>query len=431
MDILIEENKDNLSIISIHSGHVFISDCQLNLSHLTTFTNTVLPAIYCEHSSLNIQNVKIIGNNEFLTVGFLVYNCNINLNQCNIQDHRCGGFLSKIQEENKVLINKCVFTNNSGIALYIKGNGKKIYLEDNDFKKNLGVGVKIIDSSNLSIIGNTFKFNLLNGLDLINCDGLIMLNTFKNNKGCGLQLESQYDGIFSAKIFKNIVENNYLSGILIKGENNNARVYQNKKICKNYLNGIQVSEKATPKIFDNVIDSNLNHGILINSGSSATIEKNIIFENQKSNIAFGGKLSEKTTISGNKIHGSKNEGIYVCQSSGGIIRKNEIHSNNDGIVISNCNSLDVGENNIYGNIRCGILISSKSHPSIIKNNIHDNDLIGMFIRDESTGEYINNEIKKNVTQLYLSKNCSWMYKQIKKENSLEGRVDITNKCLIF
>jgi len=227
-----------------------------------------------------------------------------------------------------------------------------------------------------------------------------------------LQLESQYDGIFSAKIFKNIVENNYLSGILIKGENNNARVYQNKKICKNYLNGIQVSEKATPKIFDNVIDSNLNHGILINSGSSATIEKNIIFENQKSNIAFGGKLSEKTTISGNKIHGSKNEGIYVCQSSGGIIRKNEIHSNNDGIVISNCNSLDVGENNIYGNIRCGILISSKSHPSIIKNNIHDNDLIGMFIRDESTGEYINNEIKKNVTQLYLSKNCSWMYKHI-------------------
>lgn len=430
-EILIEENTDRLSIISIHSGEVSIFHCQFNLSHLTTFTNTVVPAIYCENSTLHISNVNIVGNKEFLTVGLLVYNCDINLMDCNIQDHRCGGFLSKINEENQILINKCIFTNNSGIALYIKGNGLKIHLEDNNFKKNSGVGVKIIDSTNLSIIGNMFKFNLLNGADLINCDGLIMLNTFKNNKGCGLLLESQNDGIFSAKIFKNLLENNYLSGILIKGENNSAKIYQNKKICKNYLNGIHVSEKATPKIFDNIIDSNLNHGILINSGSSAIVEKNIIFENQKSNVAFGGKLSEKTVISCNKIYGSKNEGIYVCQSSGGTIRKNEIHSNNDGIVISNCISLDVSENNIYGNIRCGILISSKSNPTLIKNNIHDNDFIGLFIRDESTGEYLNNEIKKNVSQLYLSNNCTKMYKQIKAENIIEGRVDITKSCTIF
>lgn len=380
---------------------------------------------------MNISKVNIVGNNEFLTVGLLIYNCNINLIDCNILDHRCGGLLTKISEENKITINKCNFKNNSGIALYVKGNGQKIHLEDNSFNKNLGVGVKIIDSANLSLIGNTFKMNLLNGADLINCDGLIMLNTFKNNKGCGLLLESQHDGIFSAKIFKNIFENNYLSGIMVKGENNSAKIYQNKKICKNFLNGIHVTEKATPKIFDNIIDSNLNHGILINSGSSASVEKNIIFENQKSNIAFGGKLSEKTIIDRNKIYGSKNEGIYVTQSSGGTIRKNEIHSNNDGIVISNCISLDVRENNIYGNIRCGILVSSKSHPTIMKNNIHDNDFIGMFIRDVSTGDYINNDIKKNVSQLYLSKNCSGMFDQIKKENRIQGRVDITKTCNIL
>ena len=368
---------------------------------------------------MNINKVSIVGNNEFLTVGLLLYSCNINLVESNIQDHRCGGFLSKIDVDNKIIINKSVFTNNSGIALYVKGNGQKIHLEDNNFKKNLGVGVKIVGSSNLSIIGNMFKYNLLNGADLINCDGLVMLNTFKNNKGSGLLLESQNDGIFSAKIFKNLLENNYCSGVFIKGENNKAKIYQNKKICKNYLNGIHVTDKATPKIYDNVIDSNLNHGILINSGSSAVIEKNTIFENQKSNIAFGGKLSEQTLISENKIFGSKNEGIYVTQS------------NNDGIVISNCNSLDIKENNIYGNIRCGVLVSSKSHPTLMKNYIHDNDFIGLFVRDESKGEYINNDLKKNVSQLYLSKNCSSMYKQIKIDNEIDGRVDINKRCVIF
>jgi len=430
VDILIEESNDRLSIISIHSGEVSIFNCHFNLSHLTTFTNDVIPAIYCEHSTLNISNVNIVGNNEFLTVGFLVYNCNINLTDCIIKDHRCGGFLSKIKEDNKIIINKCNFRNNSGIGLYIKGNGKLIHLEDNNLKKNLGVGIKVIDATNLSIIGNILQFNLLNGADLINCDGLIALNTILKNKGSGLHLESQNDGIFSGKILKNMIESNYLSGILVKGENNSAKIYQNK-IFKNFLNGIHVSEKATPINYNNIIHSNLNHGILINSGSSATVEKNIIFENQKSNVAFGGKLSEKTIVSGNEIYGSKNEGIYVCQSSGGTIKKNEIHSNNDGIVISNCNSLDVRENNIFENIRCGILISSKSHPTLIKNNIHDNNFIGMFIRDESTGEYLNNEINKNATQLFLSKNCSSMYKQIDKENSIEGRVDITKKCMIF
>jgi parallel beta-helix repeat protein len=431
VDMLIEENSDKIAIVRINSGEVSLINCHLNLSHLTTFTNTVIPAVYCENAIVKADNVSIIGNNEFLTVGFLSFNCIIEISECIIQDHRCGGFLSKINENNKIIISKSSFLKNSGIGVYVKGKGQMIHLEDNSIKKNLGIGIKIIDCKNINVISNNFKYNLLNGCELINCDGLIMLNSFKNNKGHGLLLESQNEGYFLAKIFNNFIENNYLSGVVVKGENNFAKIYQNKKMCKNYLNGIQVLEKATPKIFDNIIDSNLNHGILINSGSSAIVEKNVIFENQKSNIAFGGKLSENTIIEKNKIYGSKNEGIYVTQTSGGIIRKNEIHSNNDGIIVSNCSSLEITENNIYTNIRCGILISSRSEPTLTNNNIHDNDFIGLFIRDESFGEYVNNEIKKNNTQLFLSKNCRKIKNKIIKDNMIEGRIDVDGTCFIF
>ena len=45
--------------------------------------------------------------------------------------------------------------------------------------------------------------------------------------------------------------------------------------------------------------------------SSAHIEDNEIYDNIKSNIAFGGEGSVNTTIVNNRIHGGRCEGIFV------------------------------------------------------------------------------------------------------------------------
>ncbi len=63
----------------------------------------------------------------------------------------------------------------------IKGNAV-IVLEDNLIEKNHGVGIKILDSYKITIIGNKIVENLLNGLELVNCDGLVMLNNFYRNR---------------------------------------------------------------------------------------------------------------------------------------------------------------------------------------------------------------------------------------------------------
>jgi hypothetical protein len=47
-----------------------------------------------------------------------------------------------------------------------------------------------MDCSNISILSNDISENLLHGCEIINCDGLVMMNNLYKNKGNGLLLET-------------------------------------------------------------------------------------------------------------------------------------------------------------------------------------------------------------------------------------------------
>lgn len=129
-------------------------------------------------------------------------------------------------------------------------------MEDNLIEKNNGVGIKIIGSKKVSIVGNKIIENTFNGSEFINCDGLIMLNSCYKNKGCGILLEAD-KGEFNARVMKNLVIENVQNGIIIQGEGNEARVLQNEKIACNNLAGICIRNKAQPTISDNTIFENM------------------------------------------------------------------------------------------------------------------------------------------------------------------------------
>jgi F-box protein 11 len=429
IDGILTENRGRISAISIFSGLVMISKCQISLAYLTTLTNKIIPAIYTENSTTYVDSVLIKGNKEFLTTGILSFNSHLKVINSKIFIHRCGGVLTNIQENNKLCLNKTLLLENTGCGILVKGNGE-VLLEDNLIEKNQGVGLKIIDCNNINVIGNKIQENLLNGAELINCEGLIMLNSFYKNKGSGALLETN-EGMFSAKMFKNTILENYQNGLVIRGDNNHAKICLNEKIANNFLSGIHVCEKASPRITSNTIFENIHQGILVVSDSYAVIEKNEIYKNIKANIAFGGKLAENSLVIENKLYGSRNEGIFIIEANGGRISKNEIYDNNDGIIMVNCDELELFENNVYNNIRCGILVSDKSNPVLKGNLIHDNQFLGLFIRDKSGGTYQNNELKSNISQLYLSKNCKKILPGIQNNNILEGRIDVQSSCMIF
>ena len=426
---VIAENRGRLSIITILSGMVMVSNCQLTLAYLSTSTNFIVPAIYIENSVAFLESTYVKGNKEYLTMGLLAYNSNIKTVNCVFTLHRVGGVLCHILENNKVSFHKTKFTENTGCGILVKGYGS-VLIQDNLIDRNHGLGINIIDSKNLSLIGNKIIENLLDGAYLVNCDGLIILNSFFKNKFCGLRMETNENREFNSKVMKNTVCENYQNGIMVKGYFNNPLIIHNDRIAYNNLAGISISEKASPVIRENKIFENMNQGILIVSESSAYIESNEIFKNIKANIAFGGYHADRTKIISNKIYGSRNEGVFLIKGLGGIINKNEIFDNNDGVIIVSSRP-EISYNNIYNNIRTGVLLSDKSQVKLIGNTIHDNQFLGLFIRDKSGGDILNNDMNLNISQLYLSTDCSHLLKDIKKGNNISGRIDVASNCNIL
>lgn len=366
---------------------------------------------------------------EYLTIGLLSYNSNIKSVNSVFTIHRVGGILCHSLENNKISLHKTKFTENTGCGILVKGLGS-VLIQDNLIEKNHGLGVNIIDSKNLSLIGNKIIENLLDGALLVNCDGIIILNSFFKNKYSGLKLETSDNREIICKVMKNTICENYLNGIAVKGYYNNPLIMHNERIAYNNLAGIHVSDKASPVIKENKIFENMNQGILVVSESSAFIENNEVFKNIKANIAFGGYHAEKTRIVGNKIWGSRNEGIFLIKGVGGVISKNEIYDNNDGLIIISSKP-EISYNNIYNNIRTGALITDKSIVKLIGNTIHDNQFLGLFIRDKSEGDILNNDMNLNISQLYLSTDCSHLLKGIKQRNNITGRIDIASNCNIL
>ena len=442
---IFEENHGNFCAISILKGTVSINNCKISLACLTTETKYIIPAIYVEESTAIIENTLIKGNKDYLTIGIYSHDAQLKINECRIFRHRCGGIISVVNEKNSITVQKCRLVLNQGCGLLImsivgksalkeKAKSTKdtleLNIEKNIIEFNEGSGMILRKCFNAKIIGNIFISNLLDGAELTDCDGFVMMNNFEKNKRNGLVLESIEESN-EAKIFKNKFDENYKNGIDILGNNNRCFINQNDQISGNYLNGIYVHNLATPEIKFNKIFQNYHHGILVESNSSALIEQNKIYDNLRTNIAFGGLLTKNTRIIENEIYNSRNEGIYVVEATGGEIGNNKIYNNNDGMILIRCQDTYIYCNEIYKNMRTAILLSDQSTAILLKNEIYENYFIGLMIRDSSIGRFKDNLIRQNVIQFYLSKECLNQRKDIKKLNDVQGRYEVADYCSIF
>ena len=184
------ENRGSVSVISIFSGQVSVTECQISLGFLSPATKITVPAIFVEQSQLFLESVKIKGNLDFLTVGVLSYHSNLKIHNCKIMNHRRGGILTNNLEVNKVKISKTVLTDNNCCGILSKGLCE-LDISENLIEKNQGFGVLVIDSVFLNFIGNKVSENLLDGGLFINCEGYIMLNNFYKNKTNGTTLRAE------------------------------------------------------------------------------------------------------------------------------------------------------------------------------------------------------------------------------------------------
>ena len=159
------------------------------------------------------------------------------------------------------------------------------------------------------------------------------MNTFTGNYQNGIFSEAVKGKRCDALITFNKIEKNKNNGILCTGENNHTRIQRNQKISNNSMAGIKAQDGAVLSIVENTIMLNFGQGILLVESTYAHIEKNLISQNYKANLAFGGAASADTVIIDNTIRESRAEGIFVIESGFAWIIKNKIIDNADGIVL--------------------------------------------------------------------------------------------------
>ena len=132
-------------------------------------------------------------------------------------------------------------------------------------------------------------------------------------------------------------------------------------------------------------------GILVVDGASAFIEKNLIGNSLKANIAYGGERSADTIILGNDIFGSRSEGIFIIEGGYSWIWRNRIHDNTDGIIVADSSPF-IKDNLILANKRCGVILTSQSYPKIECNQIQENYTCGILVKENSYGVFKKNTV---------------------------------------
>lgn len=256
------------------------------------------------------------------------------------------------------------------------------------------------------------------------------MNTLSNNYENGIFTETISNKRCDALITFNKIEKNKHNGILCQGENNHTQIRRNHKINNNTMAGIKAIDSAVLTIVDNTIMLNFAQGILLVESTYGHIEHNLISQNYKANLAFGGAASADTVVIRNVIREGRAEGIFIIESGFAWIIRNEIIDNADGLILFDATPLISG-NSIEHNQRSGITCSGCSYPKIEKNKIFGNAQSGINFRDQSKALAEGNKIYRNYYQFSARSFTKQDSRIMQESNEIDGDVEVCSNCTIF
>ena len=332
----------------------------------------------------------IKGYKACFTAGCFFKMANVSMALCKVHNHRLGGVIIESKPGIKVSIMSSVFTQNNIVGIYALGTKAHPKIKKNEIIETNGPAVFCCIDTGPQIMENIFSKNKI-GVYAQSADPLIFKNEFKNTFESAVIFSTIEESICAGELAMCVISESEENGILVKGLNCHPKIHNNLEISLSKLAGIKVCDRAHPVISNNYIKNNLAQGILIVESSSAYISKNVLEENMKANIAFGGIISGDTVIHHNVITKGRAEGIFMIEGEYSLITKNIIKENMDGIILSAANPL-ISDNEIKDNRRCGILMVSNCNPRILRNLIITNYMCGILMRQNSLGLIEKNEV---------------------------------------
>ncbi|MHA1499180.1 MAG: NosD domain-containing protein [Promethearchaeota archaeon] len=300
----------------------------------------------------------IIQNNKFINSGPSLYNAGLNL----------------INVSNGILLNNnCSFNNEDGIRLKDSTN---ITIECNTLTHNERRGLFLTSSSGNTIINNTATHN--RGTQSVffstSSDNDFFGNNVSNNSLRGIWLQSSST---RNNIFHNIFKNNGETGIFLSDSPNNTFSYNN--ITNNAYFGINLNNGHNTNIINNLINNNKKSGIAIYDNCyDSIILENILEENENNGILIStSHQSNRIQIANNNISKNYDAGIYFDNTGDNNVSGNIIKNNNNYGMIIYANYVN-GNNHIFNNT---FLNNTINAAEIIQQNNWNNSLIGNYWDD--------------------------------------------------
>jgi parallel beta-helix repeat protein len=215
-----------------------------------------------------------------------------------------------------------------------------------------------------------------NGIDVENTTAYFVIrNCYVHDGNDYLHYGIYFDNVRNGGIGNNLVENNWLAGIILEYSNNNVIANNTCKI--NFDKGISLEHSSNNAISNNICENNYNYNIWVVLGS------------------------DNNTIDNNTCSGGSSFCIAIQLSSNNILLNNSSENNNIGIFLNNSDNTVLDNNICSGNEGAGITIRDSNNNTLTKNTLSRNKGIGIYLWDSNNNSLINNTCLNNGDGIYL------------------------------
>lgn len=262
-----------------------------------------------------------------------------------------------------------------------------------------------IKNSNVFFIirHSSFYNSSANGIKLNSVlNGALINNTFSSNN-YGIRVYNSNNTILSG----NSLSSNYLNGIHLEESNKNN--ISGNNVIYNGFNGLTLELSNNNKISANNISYNGDIGICLETSNNNTLSGNIANDNYIG-IFLGEILmvgwyeryfqgeSKNNNVLGNTVNSNHNKGIFIIGTYNNIIGNNASYNSYFGIYLSSSNYTTISDNNVSYNGDIGICLDRSDNNVISGNKINYNQ-IGIYLYHSKYNYIVNNVFNHNLTDI--------------------------------
>lgn len=251
-----------------------------------------------------------------------------------------------------------------------------------------GDGLWVRGGARGTVVGSEFSDNALYGLEVADQSQVLLEdNRFSGNGHAGLAVFDEGGG----RALRNVLEQNRRYGALFGDDS--FMVLQESLVQNNRV-GLRYQGAAGGVARRNTVQNNRSYGIEVDERAIPRLESNSLRGNQSSGIAYDGTAGGVAL--GNLVEENWGHGVEVAFQAAPVVQNNLLRRNRRaGLLVSGRSALAVRGNTVEDNGTSGVVVAGQAQPTLEDNTIRANRASGIAFQQNAAGVARRNLIEGN------------------------------------